>query len=528
MMRKRQVFPMRSQSKITMKTLHHALSRRCGAWLSVIVLGVLAIPTGATAAKVRSDFSVVTAVDEQVVEAGSSVVFDFSIRRAGGFRGAVAWSVKGLPEGATSTVVKKPGDARQLSVTTPRNLSTTKAVLVLSGRSGAKVRTLLLRLTVVGRAVVGSTAPLSTPLTTTITTTATTAASVTTTAATVLPPPTSATTTAPTVAPTSVTVGPTVTSTTLTVPKFDLRLSTTEQEIYVGETAKFKVFLTRLIGYPFGVPAVFSVTGAPQGSATLFDPAEILPGAGDTTLSVIVGASSAPTTSTLTITATAGTMVRTTTIRLVTYRKVVNGVITLDGIENDVVPGETLRISVTAAGQPIEGGRIRVSVDHLSSGNAIRVLEGFLAVGETRVFDYKAGPNIGKETLIFHAPNPSTHDINVQPFALRAPRTRFQVEQGKTVTVPLSIFVAKGVDRLTVGRLVANPKNQNVSVPGYDLYLVQGNWNVEVTAGNNAAQGNTSQEFILFTYVGPTLVSSKTRVNLDIYNANGTAVVVKS
>ena len=133
-----------------------------------------------------------------------------------------------------------------------------------------------------------------------------------------------------------------------------------------------------------------------------------------------------------------------------------------------------------AVGQPMDGSRVRVSVAQMAPGSAIDYPPVFLAVGESTVFEYTAGDQYGTEELMFNAPNSSSHSISVQPFALRAPRKRFQVERRKTITVPLSISVAAGVDPSLVARLVASPPNPNVTVPGYDPYMGNGKWNVEM------------------------------------------------
>ena len=85
-----------------------------------------------------ADFSLSTAPASQTVAAGSSTTYTVTITRTGGFTGAVALSVAGLPTGAAGTFTPNntTGNTSTLSVTTATTTPTGSSPLTITGASG--------------------------------------------------------------------------------------------------------------------------------------------------------------------------------------------------------------------------------------------------------------------------------------------------------------------------------------------------------------------------------------------------------
>lgn len=478
--------------------------------VSLMVVSAFLVPSTAAlaAAKARSDFSIVATADQQLVDAGSSVVFDFTVRRTGGFRGAVAWTVKGLPAGATSAIATKRKDSFRLSVATPANAPTAESTLVLSGRSGSKLRSRLLRLTVVARAPgVGGSAS--------VTTVAPPAASVATTVApvTTAPPATIApTVSTPTTLPTSTAVG----------PKFELLIGSSPATMFAGDTTSYNLSLDRSSGYQG--PVTFSVSGAPPGSATLFDPPETT--GLRTKLSVIAAAGAPASTSTLTITATAGTTTKSLTTKLVIWRHPPNGQVAVRDFDADVLPGESFNVTVDAVGTPVDGGRIRVETMHVRGAAQERLFGDvmFMQVGSSLTFNVTAGPDFRQETLhVNSSRNSGIYPVNVRPFTMRASIKSFQVDRGKTVPIRFDINVAPGIDPAQAMTLARAPLNANLPVPTYEFRLGTGGyWIAEVTAKKTAPLGKTTETFTLYTTIGTRIESVRIPIEIEVIDSTGT------
>ncbi len=475
--------------------------------ISLLTASAVVVPSGpASAAKGRSDFSILATADQQLVDAGGTVTFDFALRRTGGFRGTVAWAVRGLPAGATSTIVTKRKDSFKLSVVTPANAPTAESTFVLSGRSGSKLRSRLLRLTVVAKApgVTGAAA---------VTTVVPPAASV---APTVAP-----VTTAPgvTVAPTAPVSTPTSTA---VGPKFELLIGTSPVTMFAGDTTSYNVSLDRSSGYQG--PVIFSVSGAPPGSATLFDPPETT--GPRTKLSVIAAAGAPPSTSTLTIMATAGSTTKVVTTRLVIWRHPPNGNVVIRPFDADVVPGETFNVTVDAVGDPVEGGRIRVQTVYLRGAAQERVLGDvqFMEVGNSLTFNITAGNDLLQESLFVNSSRNSPNiPVTVRPFTMRAPTKSFQVDRGKTVPIRFDIRVAPGIDPAQAMTLARSPLNANLPVPTYQFRLgTGGNWIAELTPTRTAPLGKTIEYFTLFTTIGTKIESVRVPIEIEVIDSSGT------
>ncbi len=480
-----------------------------GAISLTIATAVIGAPsTAVAAAKARSEFSIVATADQQLVDAGASVAFAFAVRRTGGFRGTVAWAVKGLPVGATSAIVMKRKDSFQLSVTTPATAPTAESTLVLTGRSGSKVRSRLLRLTVVARApgIAGSAS---------VTTVAPGASSV---APTVVPVSTAPTTTIAT----TVSARTTLPSSTAVGPKFELLIGTSPATMFAGDTTSYDLSLDRSSGYQG--PVTFSVSGAPPGSATLFDPPETT--GLRTKLSVIAAAGAPPSTSTLTITATAGTATKSLTTKLVVWRHPPNGKVVVRPFDADVVPGETFNVTVDAVGDPVEGGRIRVQTVYIRGAAQESVVGDvlFMEIGNSLSFNVTAGSDLLQESLLVNSSrNSSSYLVNVRAFTMRATTKSFQVDRGATVPIRFDINVAAGIDPAQAMTLARSPINANLPVPTYQFRLgTGGRWIAEVTATRGAPLGKTIETFTLYTTFGTRIESVRIPIEIEVLDSTGT------
>lgn len=477
-----------------------------------ITSAVHASSAPATAAKARRNFAVIATTDQQVVDAGSSVAFDFSLRRSGGFRGKVAWSVKGLPAGATSAIATKRRDVFQLSVTAPATAPTAESTLVLTGRSGSKFRSRLLRLTVVGRPAGAAASGPVTTVTPPPVSVAPTVPLVTTAPAVTIAPPA----TAPALTPTSTAVG----------PKFELLIAKLPEPMFAGETSSYDLVLDRSSGYQG--PVTFSVSGLPPGSTSLFDPQETT--GLRTKLSVIVAQSAPASTSNLTITATAGTTTKGLTAKHVIYRHPPSGQIEVRGVETDVLPGELLNVRVDVLGVRVDGGRIRVAPVYLrGTGNERVVLPvEYLEVGNSLTFTVTAGTDqrLADSLTVNSSRNSPVFSINVKPFTMRASTKSFQVDRRQTLPIRFDISVAPGVDPALSMTLARSPINANLPVPTYEFRLgTGGKWIAEVIATKTAPLGRTIETFTLYTKIGTKIESVRVPIEIEVIDSTGTPVL---
>lgn len=482
-----------------------------GAIALTVMSALLALANPASAAKGRSDFAVVATTDQQLVVAGSSVAFDFSLRRTGGFRGVVSWSVKGLPAGATSAIATKRRDVFQLSVTAPATAPTAESTLVLTGRSGSKIRSRLLRLTVVAR-------PAGAPAAGPVTTVAAPPGSVSTTAPVVTTAP------AVTVAPPATTSASTPTSTAVG-PKFELLIARLPEPMFAGETSSYDLVIDRSSGYQG--PVTFSVSGLPPGSTSLFDPQETT--RLRTKLSVIVAQSAPASTSNLTISATAGTTTKSLTTKHVIYRHPPSGQVVVRGFETDVLPGETFNVTVDVLGVRVDGGRIRVAPVYVrGSGNEVVVSPvEYLEVGNSLTFSVTAGTDerLADNLTVNSSRNSPVFQINVKPFTMRSSTKSFQVDRGKTVPIRFDISVAAGLDPALSMTLARSPLNPNLPVPTYEFRLgTGGKWIAEVTATRTAPLGKTIETFTLFTKIGTKIESVRVPIEIEVIDSTSTVV----
>jgi hypothetical protein len=465
-----------------------------------ITSAIPASSSSATAAKGRRDFAIIATADQQLVEAGSSVAFDFSLRRFGGFRGKVAWSVKGLPGGATSAIATKRRDVFQLSVTAPATAPTAESTLVLTGRSGAKIRSRLLRLTVVARPGGG---PASGPVTTVAS----------------LPPSTVAATvpsatTVPVVTTAPVTSAP---STTTGGPKFELVLSTPPVIVFGGETATYTLTVDRSAGYQG--PVSFSVSGTPGGSTTVFDPQETT--GPQTKLSITIAKSAPARTYSLTISATAGATTKTQPTALVVYRDPPLGGVLTSGLTSNMFPGEVRSLTIRASGEVVEGGRIRVQTFHQQeSGSKKQTFTPveYLEAGKSLTVTITAGA-FGEDTFAVKSSLESvSFKIAIHKFDLRASKsTFFQVERGKTVRIPLEIVTP--VDLKPVTATLQSPTcSPDLIAESRSVLLASSTVYMDITAKKTAPLNFFRCSFILSSTVDGTLESVSLVLDIEVFD----------
>jgi uncharacterized membrane protein len=293
-----------------------------------------------------TDFSIAATPATQPVVTGGSAVYSVTISALSGFSGSVALTISGLPAGAGATfnpsTVSGSGTST-LTVTTAPGTSAVGYPLVITAASGALSHTAGVTLNVTDFSAS------ATPATQSVmpggtTSYAVSVSSVNSFAGTVgltvsgLPAGATAgfspTTISGSGASTlTVTAGSgtaagnyplTITATsgsftrtasvTLTVTDFSISAAPPSQPVLAGASVPYTVSITALNG--FNGTVGLAVSGLPSGASAGFSPASI-PGSGSSTMTVTTAAGTAPASYPLTITATSGTVSRTSNVTLI-------------------------------------------------------------------------------------------------------------------------------------------------------------------------------------------------------------------
>jgi len=301
-------------------------------------------------------FSLSTSPGTQTVTAGNSTTYTTNVTAAGGFSGAVALSVSGLPAGATGTfspaTVTGAGSST-LTVTTSSSTPAGSSAFTITGTSGSLTSTSTATLTVNAvaqptytvsatpgtRSVVAGS---STTYTTNIavsggfssavnlsvsglpsgatgtfspaTVTGAGSSTLTVTTSSSTPAASSTLTITGTSGATTKTATTTLTVTAPAQPTFTLSASPSTQTVVPGGSTSFTTSITASGGFTDTV--TLSVGGLPAGATGTFSPATISGGSGSSTLTVTTTSGTPLGSSTLTITGTSSTVTQSTTATL--------------------------------------------------------------------------------------------------------------------------------------------------------------------------------------------------------------------
>lgn len=242
------------------------------ALVAVVGLGATAIVPSADASTRRrvsskTDYTIVISPDAVAVNAGGVASYPISVRTTVGYYPTLRWDVEGVPNFMDVSVRKTSTNRYVLDVVVPSNAPSSNGVYQLYGVSSTRERSALFRLGVNGSAPVTQ-PPVTAPPTT--------------------PPP--------------VTSAP---------PNFGLRLDNPDLTVATNQTAVFGLTVDRSTGYTG--PVSFSLSGLPVGSTANFAPN---PTTSSTNLYITPGVATASGRYGISVSATAGTTVRTGTIAL--------------------------------------------------------------------------------------------------------------------------------------------------------------------------------------------------------------------
>lgn len=240
--------------------------------VAVVGLGATALVPAADAStrrrvSTKTDYSIVISPDAVAVNAGGIASFPISVRATAGYYPTLRWDVDGVPSFMDVSVRKTSTNRYLLDVLVPSNAPSSNGVYQLFGVTSTRERSALFRLVVNGAA----------PIT--------------------QPPITAPPTTQP-----AVTSAP---------PNFGLRLDNPELTVATNQTAVFGLTVDRSFGYTG--PVSFSLSGLPVGATANFAPN---PTTASTNLYITPGVGTASGRYGISVSATAGTTVRTGTVAL--------------------------------------------------------------------------------------------------------------------------------------------------------------------------------------------------------------------
>jgi hypothetical protein len=254
--------------------------------MTVVLATGLGIATPSDAArrrvKTRTDFSLLVSPDAATVVTGSNTgtvaSFPVTVQATRGYYPQIRWEIDGVPDAIDAQVQKVGLNRYRLDLTVPANIGPSNGVYQLFATSGSRERSALFRLTVTGG----------------VTPTA--------------PPVTAPPVTVPPVTVPAVTTPPTV---PVVAPSFGLRLDNPDLSASTNGTAIYGITVDRSSGYSGTV--AFSLSGLPSGATANFAPN---PTTTNTNLYITPGASTPSGRYVLTVTASAGSTVRTGAIAL--------------------------------------------------------------------------------------------------------------------------------------------------------------------------------------------------------------------
>ncbi len=240
--------------------------------VAVVGLGATAMVPSADAAtrrrvSTKTDYSIAISPDAVAVNAGGVASFPISVRTTAGYFPTLRWDVDGVPSFMDVSVRKTSTNRYRLDVLVPTNAPSSNGVYQLFGVTSTRERSALFRLVVNGAAPVTQ-PPLTAPPVT-------------------QPPVTSA------------------------PPNFGLRLDNPELTVATNQTAVFGLSVDRSAGYTG--PVSFSLAGLPVGSTANFAPN---PTTASTNLYITPGVGTPSGRYGISVSATAGTTVRTGTVAL--------------------------------------------------------------------------------------------------------------------------------------------------------------------------------------------------------------------
>lgn len=243
--------------------------------LAAVVVGA-ATPAAEARRKVRTstEYSVAVVPDAYSVNAGSAVSFPVYVRTTGGYAPSLRWEVDGIPDAFDVSVRKVSTNRYRLDVAVPSNSPSSNGVYQLFGVNGSRERMALFRLQVNGSAPVVTFPPVTQPPVT-------------------FPP---------------VTQPP---ATTVVAPNFGLRLDNPDLTVTTNQTAVFGLTIDRSFGYTG--PVTFALSGLPVGATANFAPNPTL---ASTNLYITAGAATATGRYPISVSAVAGSTVRTGTVAL--------------------------------------------------------------------------------------------------------------------------------------------------------------------------------------------------------------------
>lgn len=262
---------MSSVSTTTTRPVRRFRWTRLLAVVGIVGLGASAVAPPADAARrrvtTRTDYSLSISPDAVSVNAGTVASFPISVRTTAGYYPSLRWDVDGVPSFMDVSVRKTSTNRYRLDVSVPSNAPTSNGVYQLFGVTSTRERSALFRLVVNG-------------------------------AAPVTQPPI----TAPPVTQPPVTSAP---------PNFGLRLDNPDLTVATNQTAVYGLTIDRSTGYTG--PVSFSLAGLPVGATANFSPN---PTNASTNLYITPGVATASGRYGISVTAAAGTTVRTGTLAL--------------------------------------------------------------------------------------------------------------------------------------------------------------------------------------------------------------------
>ncbi len=240
--------------------------------VALVGLGATALVPAADATtrrrvSTKTDYSIAISPDAIAVNAGGVASFPISIRVTPGYRPVLRWDVDGVPSFMDVSVRKTSTNRYALDVFVPTNAPSSNGVYQLFGVTGTRERSALFRLVVNGA-----------------------------------PPVTQPPFTAPPVTQPQVTSAP---------ANFGLRLDNPDLTVATNQTAVFGVTVDRSTGYTG--PVSFSLSGLPVGATANFAPN---PSTASTNLYVTPGVATQSGRYNISVSATAGSTVRTGTVAL--------------------------------------------------------------------------------------------------------------------------------------------------------------------------------------------------------------------
>ncbi len=215
----------------------------------------------------RTDYSIAVSPDAIAVNAGGVASYPISVRTTAGYYPTLRWDVEGVPDFMDVSVRKTSTNRYVLDVSVPTNAPSSNGVYQLFGVTSTRERSALFRLVVNGVAPVTQ-PPITAPPTT-------------------QPPVTSA------------------------PANFGLRLDNPDLTVATNQTAVFGLTVDRSAGYTG--PVSFSLSGLPVGATANFAPN---PTTASTNLYITPGVATQSGRYGISVSATAGTTVRTGTVAL--------------------------------------------------------------------------------------------------------------------------------------------------------------------------------------------------------------------